>query len=135
MVRIRPRPARSHDRDAAETAIEEAFETVYTSDQPDDVRCAAIEGGANLAGTMREARHARQRFRGTPEMDVVIDHIRFVSEDEAEVSFVLIFPGGPLPRLPTTGHGVLIEGTWKVARQTYSELVRTLGVQCPPAPD
>jgi hypothetical protein len=132
LIRIRPQPRRPRDRDAAETAIEDAFETVYTSSQPDDVRCAAIEGGANLAGTMKEAHQARQRFRGTSEMDVIVEHIRFVGEDEAEVSFVLVFPGGPLPRLPTAGHAVLIDGEWKVARQTYCNLVQTLGVHCPP---
>jgi ClpX C4-type zinc finger len=133
LLRIRPRPPRPPDLEAAERAVEEAFETVYRSDHSDQARLAAIEGGAGLGPTMEQARRARQRFRGTSEMDILLEDIRFVSEDEAEVSFVLLFPAEPLSRLSNTGTAVLADGSWKVSRQTYCNLVKSLGVQCPPA--
>jgi hypothetical protein len=120
------------DGAAAERAIREAFETVYSSDQRDEVRLAAIEGGTHLAATMEQARQARQAFRGTSEMEITVEAIRFIAEDEALVSFVLVFPAEPLSRLPSNGAAVLIDGDWRVARQTYCDLVQSLGVECPP---
>jgi hypothetical protein len=91
VVRIRPRPGRPVDRDDAEGAVEEAFETVFGTDAALEARCGAIERGANLAPTMQEA---GERFPGPVGIDVSVEHVRFLSDDEAEVSFVLIFPGG-----------------------------------------
>jgi hypothetical protein len=143
LVRIRPRPSRPADRDAAEAAVEEAFESVFGADVAVETRCAAIEGGANLAPTMQEA---GERFTGRVGLDVAVEHVRFLSDEEAEVSFVLIFPGGlgpgPMPgigagpaRFANVGYAVLVEGHWKVARETYCGLVQRIGVQCPPPPD
>jgi ClpX C4-type zinc finger len=141
LVRIKPRPGRPADRDAAEAAIEEAFETVFGPDVAIDARCAAVEGGANLASTMQET---QDRFGGRLGVDVSVDHVRFLGDDEAEVSFVIILPGsvGPMPgmggyptRIPNLGYAVLVDGTWKVARETYCGQVQRIGVQCPPPPD
>jgi hypothetical protein len=93
---------------------------------------AAVEDGARLGSTMEQARQARQRFRGTTEMDIAVERIRFISEDRAEVSFLLVFPVEPLSRVPNNGTAILIDGHWKVARETYCRLVQSLGVECPP---
>jgi hypothetical protein len=131
LVRIRPRPGRPTDRDAAETAIEEAFETVFGTDASFEQRCEAISGGSNLVPAMREA---SDRFTAQAGLDVSVEHIRFLSEDEAQVSFVLLFPLSDLARMPEAGHAVLVDGQWKVARETYCRLVSRIGVQCPPPP-
>jgi hypothetical protein len=129
-LRIRPRQGRPDDRDAAELAIERAFETVF-SDAPDVERCAAIERGANLGPTMEEARE-RNPARG----DVSVEYVRFLGEDEVEVHFAILFPGGmPVPRFADTGHAVLDGGTWKVSRDTWCRAVGRIGVRCPPPPD
>lgn len=132
LVRIRPAPAGVTDRDDAEQAIERAFETVFGSQLPIAEKCRAIERGDNLASVMEEvvARYAPAR-----EMDVSVDYVRFVSEDEAEVHFVL-FPGrfGP-GGLNQTGHAVVVDGQWKLSRDTYCRLVRLIGIQCPPPED
>jgi hypothetical protein len=120
------------DRDAAERAIRAAFTTVYCSERTDEVRLGAIEGGAHLGSTMEQAREARRRFRGTTKMDVTVENVRFVGEDRAEVSFVLLFPAEPLPRLSNVGAAVLIDGAWKVSRRTYCHTIQSLGVECPP---
>jgi hypothetical protein len=122
------------DREGAERAIREAFKTVYSSDRSDEARLAAIEGSARLGPTMEQARQARQRFRGTTKMDIAVERIRFIAENRAEVSFLLVFPVEPLSRLANNGTAILIDGKWKVARETYCNLVQSLGVDCPPEP-
>src|SRR5918994_1946208 len=44
LLRITPKPAPVADREAAEQAVERAFETAFSSEIPDAERCAAIEG-------------------------------------------------------------------------------------------
>ena len=120
------------DSAGAERAIRAAFTTVFSAARSDPVRLAAIEGGADLGSTMEQARQARERLRGTTKMDITVEGIRFIAEDKAEVSFVLVFPVEPLPQVPSNGTAVLIDGAWKVARQTYCNQVQSLGVECPP---
>ena len=131
LLRIRPAPAQVDDRDAAELAIERAFETVYSTDGPPAERVRWIERGANLAATMEqvEARYAPAR-----NVDVSVDFVRFVSEDEAEVQFTLLLSNFSSP-MPQTGHAVLVDGEWKVSRETWCRLVRLTGVECPPPED
>jgi hypothetical protein len=128
-LRIRPRLALPENRDAAEEAIERAFETAFVGDAPTSERCDAIEGGANLGPTIEQA-NARFPRR---ELDFSVEYIRFLEETEAEVHMVFIWPGDG--RYPETGHAMLAGGTWKVARTTWCGLVRRIGVQCPPPPD
>ena len=66
-------------------------------------------------------------------MDITVEGIRFIAEDKAQVSFALLFPAEPLPRLSESGTAVVIDGQWKVARQTYCKLVQSLGIECPPS--
>lgn len=129
-LRIRPRHPRPADLDAAEQEVQEAYETCYCSEYPDAARLAVLEGGEELAETMAAAREARRALRGTTDMDVSVEDVRFVNEDEAEVSFVLLFPSVVLPRMPERGRAVLVEGRWKVARDTWCRLVQSLGVPC-----
>jgi hypothetical protein len=97
----------------------------------DEERCASIEGGSNLGPTLREA---EQRRPWPARIDISIDSVRFIAENEAEVHFVLLLPQGPMMRVPYTGHAILVDGAWKVARSTYCDLVSRIGVQCPPPP-
>ena len=131
LLRIRPAPGRVTDRDAAEQAVERAFETVFTTESSIAERCNAIERGANLAAVMEElrGRHAPAH------VDVSVDAVRFLSEDEAEVHFVLYL--APLGRsgLSQSGHAVRVDGEWRVARDTWCRLVGMVGVQCPPPED
>ena len=132
LLRIRPAPARVTDRDAAEQAIEQAFETVFTTEFPLEERRNAIERGANLGAAMEElrARHAPSQH-----VDVSVDSVRFLTEDEAEVHFVLYLPPFGRSGLSQSGHAVRVDGEWKVARDTWCRLVGMVGVQCPPAED
>ncbi len=85
MLRIRPTPARVADRDTAELAVERAFETLFNPELPIPERCAAIVGGANLTTAMQQV---NDRYPAR-DVEVAVDYVRFLSEDEAEVRFVL----------------------------------------------
>jgi hypothetical protein len=130
LIRIKPRPVFPPDRVAAEDAIERSFETVFAGGS-DVERSQAIERGANLLPTMRQV---QERVPGA-ELDVTVEYIRFIDDTEAEVGFVLIWPGqsqAPGMQIPVKGHAVLDEGRWKVARATYAQLIGRIGVACPP---
>ena len=129
VVRISPTPARVGDREAAEAAVEEAFETVFNGRVPIEDRCQAIENGDNLAATFEQA---RQRQPGVGPLDVSVDSVRFLSEDEAEVQFTLWLAGFGQSGMPRSGHAVRVGDGWKVARDTWCGLVRMVGVECPP---
>jgi hypothetical protein len=131
-VRIRRRRPATADRDVEEE-IEHVFETAIGGDTPDDERMELIEGGSNLRPTLRLI---RDRLRPDQRADAYVEYVRILSEDEAEVHFVLVYPGGvSAPRFPFTGHAVQSDGRWKVARETWCRLVGTIGIPCPPPPE
>jgi ClpX C4-type zinc finger len=127
----RPSPTRS-DRGAAEEEIERVFETAIGGETSDDERMDLIEGGSNLGPTLELI---RQRLPRDQRADTYVESVRMLSEDEAEVHFVLVYPGGPTaPRFPFGGHAVLSEDRWKVSRDTWCRLIGTIGIPCPPPP-
>jgi hypothetical protein len=129
---IRRRPPARSDRHAAEEEIERVFETAIGGDTSDDDRMELIEGGSNLGPTLELI---RQRLPRDQRADCYVEYVRTLSEDEAEVHFVLVYPGGiSAPRFPFSGHAVLIDGQWKVARETWCRLVGSIGIPCPPPP-
>lgn len=127
-LRIRPVPVRPADRDGAELAVERAFETVFNAEIPVAERCGAIEGGANLASAMQEV---ADRYAPARDMDISVDYVRFLSEDEAEVHFVLLLSQFGVSGLARTGHAVRIGEEWTVSRDTWCALVGMVGVECP----
>lgn len=131
VLRFRPTPARIDDRDAAEAAIEDAYETVFGGRGSIEDSCRAIEAGHNLRPAMEQAAERT----ATRIIDVSVDSVRFVSEDEAEVRFTLWLSGVGSEGMPRTGHAVRVGDTWKVARDTWCGLVRMIGLECPPPPD
>jgi ClpX C4-type zinc finger len=130
---IRRRRAARPDREAAEAEIERVFETAIGGDTSDGERMRLIEGGSNLGPTLQLV---RQRLPRDQRPDTYVEYVRIISEDEAEVHFVLVYPGGipAPPRFPFTGHAVRSDGRWKVARETWCRLIGSIGIPCPPPP-
>jgi hypothetical protein len=127
---IGPPPA---DEDAARLAIKDAFTKMLTPNETDDL--PSVEAGEGLGLCLGEA----ARRHGIPEGEpgdgatVTADYVRFVNDHEARVSFTIAV--GP-PRNMTLGGRIgrafLLEGTWKVARETFCEFMQTAGIECPP---
>jgi ClpX C4-type zinc finger len=131
-LRIPRQPTVPSD-DAATEEIERVFETAIGGESTDDERMELIEGGSNLRPTLQLI---RQRLPRDQRADTYVEYVRMLSEDEAEVHFVLVYPGGiTAPRFPFTGHAVLSDGRWKVARETWCRLIGTIGIPCPPPPE
>ncbi|MGH9228696.1 MAG: ClpX C4-type zinc finger protein [Acidimicrobiales bacterium] len=129
LLRIRPTPSPLADRDAAEVAVERAFETVFDPEGSIEERCRAIDRGDNLAPAMHELGGRYQPA------DVSVDSVTFITDAEAEVHFtVFVRQLGP-SGLRQTGHAVLVGDEWKVSRETWCGLVRMAGVECPPPAD
>ena len=128
-----PPPA---DEAAAGAAIERAFAAMTDVDEDGSIR--AIDGGSNLGRCLEEA---GQRYIDDPETSsrtVKIDAIRFINDHEARVVYSMVINGlriggQLLQRRP--GRAVLIDGEWKVARDTFCALMQLAGVECPPRVD
>jgi ClpX C4-type zinc finger protein len=119
LLRIRPAAARLPDRDAAEQAIERAFETAFGSELPVAERCGAIERGANLTSTMEEV---SERYELARDVDVSVEYVRFLSDDEAEVtsSCSCRSPGRPAFLGPGTRYGSATTGRSPATRGAAS---------------
>jgi hypothetical protein len=89
-----------------------------------------VDGGELLGPCLKEAqeRHAALRHM---DQSVEIDHIQFLDEEHASVSFALSVEG--LSSEMRQGEALVIDSKWKMARSTFCELMRLAGVQCPPA--
>ena len=131
VLRIKPTRADITDRDTAEQAVEHAYETLFNPELPIPERCAAIAGGANLTSAMQQV---NDRYP-SEDLDVAVHYVRFLSDDEAEVHFVLYVPVFGPAGMARTGHAVLVGQDWKVSRDTWCELAGMAGVDCPPPDD
>jgi len=123
------------DEEAARAAVEDAFANMMVADETGNVR--AVDGGSNLGRCLDEARdrHRVMVNDNAPGATVQADIVRFVNDHEARVLFT-IRVGAPLNQTfgGRIGRAVLVDGEWKVARETFCEFMGFAGVQCPPPP-
>jgi hypothetical protein len=121
------------DEEAAQLAIKDAYAGMLTGDGNGNVD--AVERGAGLGACLGEA----ARRHGIPEGEpgdgatVTADFIRFVNDHEARISFTVVVGAPRNMNLGNRiGRAVLVEGVWKVARETFCEFMQMAGVECPP---
>jgi hypothetical protein len=117
LARFRRRDVAPGDKDVAVAAIERAFDAVFgpLSAAPADA-VWAVEGGEaclELLETLREGdEHAPFAVS-----DITVERVRFLDEDEAEVSLGIWIAGNQQPVLQPA-RAALEGGTWKVRRST-----------------
>ncbi len=117
------------DADAARAAITTAFAASGTESE-DGRSVPTVEGGEILGPTLRAARE-RLRSPGTAEVVYMVDEISFIDATHAAVWFSIAVDGASV--LPNRrGDAIIVDGTWKMARSTFCELVGLAGVPCPP---
>ena len=121
------------DEAVARQEIADAFAAMTAVDETSG-SIPAVEGSTNLGACVTEA---RVRLPGPPEANITtaftIDRLRFLNDHEAMVSYTLTIAGGFNTTLGNrAGRAVLVEGQWKVTRQTFCELMALAGVTCPP---
>jgi hypothetical protein len=130
-ARYEPTGPPPDDADAARRAIEEAF--VHSMDVgPDGRTLINVEDGAALADC---AEQVRARVGPIVEqVEQTIDHVKFLDATTAVVWVTTLLYGLP----PIRGlyrrecRAVLVDGRWKVSRDSMCESWRFAGVQCPP---
>ena len=128
-LRFRPRTTGPAEPDAAEAAVEHAFETALGGEAGVTERLALIEDSEGLGPAVERLVAAGKRF-GSP--DLWVDTVRFISADEAEVHWSVTLPSGGA--VAQVGYAVLDHGTWKVGRPTFERLAAMAGVVAPPRP-
>jgi hypothetical protein len=119
------------DVDAAEVAVREAFTRIVTPSE-DGSAVPAVQGGANLGPCLAEA---GQRAPGQSDSaaTVRVELVKFLGPDEAVVWFSMERDGQTL-LAGISGRARRIDGRWLVARETFAQIVGSVGVRCPPPP-
>jgi hypothetical protein len=119
------------DEAAAAAQVREVFERIVTPSN-DGEAVPAVEGGANLGSSLREA--GERAPGGDGPVDVRVELVKFLSPDTAVVWFALERAGRAL--LGTLeGRAHRHGDRWLVSRPTFAMIVGSVGVQCPPPPD
>jgi hypothetical protein len=116
------------DQDVAAAAVTAAYTQAFTGGQGPERALAAVEDGAALRETLRQA---RDNFpRATHTARVLVAEPVFTDPSHATVLFEIVYTGGA--RFGhQVGHAVLDGGTWKVARHTYCMVMSWAGASCP----
>lgn len=128
----RPGPP-PRDQEGAKAAIVTAFEEMLVA-RDDGGGLARVEGGNNLGPSIMEARRRVGGGTGST-TSVRPTAVRFVNDHQARVLYDVDVNGGLTSQLQgRLGAAVLVDGEWKVTRDTVVDLLRLAGVHCPPPP-
>jgi Clp amino terminal domain, pathogenicity island component len=127
------------DEGAARDAIARAFGDMGEVDE-ESGNIPSVEGSEGLAICREQATElARTRFGGqVPDVSVefVVDSVQFLNDHEAVVTYTAQIRGSlniTLANRP--GRAIMVEGEWKVTRETFCEWALVGGVRCPPRAD
>jgi hypothetical protein len=110
---------------SASAAVRQAFGELAAGDVPEDL--AFVQRGEGLGWCLEES---RRRSPAGEVRGVVVDETLFLSEDTAAVRFTMHV--GDRDFGPLDGRAVRVADSWLIERATFCELVRRVGVRCPP---
>jgi hypothetical protein len=110
------------DQDAAKAAIEDAYHQVFGGGALD-----SVEGGDQLQTT---ADAAKAKNPIPPALSSTVHDIRFINDHRAALTWDLLSNGNAL-LANQIGYAVLVDGKWKVARETECALLKMGGADCP----
>jgi hypothetical protein len=121
---------------SAQAAIAKAFANMGEIDEVNGT-VPSVEDSEGLAVCREQATElARQRFGGqVPNVTVTftVDSISFINDHEAQVTYTAQVTGSLNITLGgRLGRAILVNGIWKVGRETFCEWMLTGGVHCPP---
>jgi len=115
---IRPTGPPPDNQDEARVQIAAAFSSMGTISD-DGQSLTMVEGGDQLVG----ARNAAIERRGSySSLAFTIDDVVFIDTEHAVVWFTIFNDGRPLLSRHR-GDAVVVDGSWKVARSTFLELM------------
>jgi hypothetical protein len=122
------------DEGAARTQIGEAFSHMMEGDDASN-SIPAVDGSENLCECLREAAQRNAAAAANSTAAITVDLVRFLNDHEARVSYSVVVSGGHnVAFRDRPGKAVLVDGVWKVDRDTFCQMMQIAGVQCPPRP-
>jgi hypothetical protein len=124
-----PPPA---DEEAARADIDVAFATLYNRSLPEEERGTRLDDNR---GVKQAVEQVERNYPGALEQQATIrvDEVQFLSPTEAAVRYAILLPGYSTPEFPNrTGRAVLIDGVWKVTRDTLCADLALGGGECGP---
>lgn len=120
------------DVEAASEGVRTAYTQVFNHEVPPEDKGAYIEDNENLK---EQAERTQANFPQAAETIVVeVGEIRFLSATDAALYFELKYEGGALFG-KQVGYARLIDGVWKIARDTMCMVYGWAGAPCSPPPD
>lgn len=120
------------DADAAKQSVTEAYQYVFTNGNDKSDNGLYLEDAENLKSAGDQAKSNFTTASDT--ITVEVGEIRFLSATEAALYFELKYDGGMLFG-KQVGYAKLIDGRWKIARDTMCMVFGWAGSQCDPPPD
>jgi hypothetical protein len=110
------------DQDAARAAVEDAYHQLFGGGSLE-----SLEGGDQLQATIDQV---TAKTPVPPGIGAAIHEIRFLDDHRAALIWDLLSANGPL-LTNQVGYAVLVDGQWKVARETECALLELGGATCP----
>jgi hypothetical protein len=122
-LRLPPRVSGDPPDNTSVSLIVDAFMEVFGAKvRHADVRDGPLEDVEDLLPVIAEA---QRRYPDIGSGDVAVSRIRFRSGHAADVRFTVL-------GFPYEGNAIRDGQTWKVSRDTFCNVLRTGGIQCPP---
>jgi hypothetical protein len=123
-------PPRNESRARAE--VIEAIEVASAGASTREERLSRI---ADSEGQEELRREILVHFPQTPldKITARVEEVKFLNRITAAVRYTIVLPGYSIPEIPNRiGRVVLVDGTWKVTRETACADLVLGGVTCPP---
>ncbi|MEY2452048.1 MAG: hypothetical protein QOD92_1622 [Acidimicrobiaceae bacterium] len=120
------------DQAGATTAVQTAYNTVWDHTTEPTSRSQYIEDQPSIQSAIDASKKNFPQAADT--ITVEVGEIRFLSTTEAALFFELKYDGGQLFG-KQIGYAKLVDGTWKVSRDTMCMVLGWAGGQCDPPPD
>ncbi|MGQ0802981.1 MAG: hypothetical protein ACT4PI_03850 [Actinomycetota bacterium] len=124
-------PPPANETEARQDVVD-AYTITFGGQSTPEERLARIDDPHDLEGTREQV---RQNFPEAPldEVSVRVEELRFLNRTTAAVRYTIVLPGYSIPEFPNRiGQAVLIDGVWKVTRETVCHSLELGGVTCPP---
>jgi hypothetical protein len=117
---------------AATQGVTDAYNYIFTHGNDPSNNGTYLEDANNLKAAGDKAKQNFQQASDT--ITVTVGEIHFLSSTDAALYFELKYEGGMLFG-QQVGYARLIDGHWKVARDTMCMVLGWAGAQCDPPPD
>jgi hypothetical protein len=111
----------------AVSELDHVVQAVFGGGDPQRSVARFLEDGERLEPLRAQAGARHPRATGAT---VHLDRVRFRGPTEADIRFTIRLSGAPGPVVD--GEAIFADGRWQMSRETFCQVMRMAGVQCPP---